>query len=223
MRYIRTLCTTLSLPARLAPHLFTATTTLARQQQPDKGGHMDDDDDDVTVDELPALVFATAALVARDRWWASMTTAEYTRRQREAHALIRHVATSSSSSSSSSLLAVVDDVKAFTQQAEAFLARAESENWREMEWYVNVLAIVDHDETTNGDAMTARGRRWRRAGNDDSDESNDDDDNDSEEIGKLGGGEMTMYATDWLTTKRRREYKAWEKGMRERIRHIIGK
>jgi hypothetical protein len=190
MRYIRTLCATLALPPRLAPHLFTGTATLVRE--------IADNGLPFAIEKLPALVFVTVSVAMSGSKGGETWSSEA--RQEEAHALVRHTTP----------LKVETEV--FGQQVEMFKAQAEKERWKRMEWYLNMLLMLDDDTAVIGDGSARR--------NGDGLEGDDSDDFD-DGIGKLGGGEMTMYATDWLTPKRRREYKAWEKGIKERIQHIL--
>jgi len=70
-----------------------------------------------------------------------------------------------------------------------------------MDWYINMNKLLNHskDNVTPVDSLEG------------------DEDSDEEVLGRLGSGEMQVYAIDYLNEKSRREYKSWEKGIREQI------
>ena len=86
------------------------------------------------------------------------------------------------------------------------LGRAEDEGWLRAEWADNVRAVasamrIDEDAAVAGaDDPEAREAERDRVG--------------------LGGGEMLLFAEDWLSAERRRGFAAWKAGVLSRIEAV---
>jgi hypothetical protein len=89
------------------------------------------------------------------------------------------------------------------EEVAGVLGRADEEEWTSMAWYTNMQSVLGQN-TTNGHIL------------DDQDDESGDDLNQV----RVGGGEMAMYAEDWGSEKRKREYQTWERGIRERIKNM---
>jgi hypothetical protein len=99
----------------------------------------------------------------------------------------------------------VMDEDEFRALARGFIERAGEENWRGMEWYENMISAMSNGSDVEDD-------------NYDKDQEEDK----REERRARGGGEMSMYGTDWLLSDtRKREYEIWRKGVKERISALL--
>jgi acyl carrier protein phosphodiesterase len=81
------------------------------------------------------------------------------------------------------------------------LERADEEDWKNMAWYTNMQSVLGQKQTHSNLL----------------EDEYADSDQDFAQV-RVGGGEMAMYAVDWSSEKLKRDYQAWEKGIRERIK-----
>jgi len=95
----------------------------------------------------------------------------------------------------------IEESEQLEEDVLAMLERADLEGWAAMEWYENMQTVLEQSKT-NGLPL--------------------EEEDEEEEDGpvRVGGGEMAMYAEDWGGEKKRREYVAWEKGIRSRIKSM---
>jgi origin recognition complex subunit 6 len=147
---------------------------------------------------LPALIFVITSYVAA-QFEAQLSGEEYLeRRDKGFEVLARHAPFAEL------------DKKEFVATVEKYLREGRESGWFEMPWFENVEDAaegwnemdVDDTESGEGEGEEVRVKRKRKATNDFDDEGTAN--------ARRGGGEMRMYALDWLSEERKREFDRWK-------------
>jgi hypothetical protein len=111
----------------------------------------------------------------------------------------------------------------FVDVVERYMREAQG-GWLDMAWFANVEDAaaaataaaaggdsVDADTSEDEDGDARAPSRKRRRGSED----------DGVEDGRKGGGEMCMFAVDWLSEERTREYRKWKEGVLAEIERKV--